>query len=84
MKAPKGAVQKVLESVQRNYPDFQKNKDMNAMALVGMAHATGVVAAYFLHHQGERGLEKAIAMIATTIRKQAFEGDAMIRDKKQQ
>lgn len=82
MKAPKGAGIKMYEALQKNYPGFDHDKEMNAMALVQLAHVIGVVAAYFLHNQGERGLDKAINMIVTTVRKQAFEGDAIIRDKK--
>ena len=77
-----GSVARILESVERHYPRYNVDRDMNAMALVGLAHVTGAVAAWFLHNQGEKGLDKAIAMIATTVRKQAYDGEALIREKK--
>jgi len=78
----RGAARKILESVERHYPKFNADKEMNVAALEGMAFATGAVAAWLLHHQGERTLDKAVTMIAAIIRAQAHEGDALIREKK--
>jgi glycine/serine hydroxymethyltransferase len=82
MKPSPGATAQVLKSVERNFPRFNADKEMNAMCLVNMAHVTGVVAAWFLHNQGEAALDKALAMIVTTIRKEAYDGEALIREKK--
>lgn len=81
-KIEQGSARRMLEYMQRVYPGFETDKDMNVQCLVNMAHVLGVVAAYMLHNQGERALEKAIAAVSTIIRKQAYEGDELIRQKK--
>lgn len=77
-----GSARRMLEFMQRVYPGFETDKDMNVQCFVNMAHVLGVVAAYMLHNQGERALDKAVAMVAAIVKQQAYEGDELIRQKK--
>jgi len=77
------ATRTILETVQKVYPQYHTDPDMNAIALVGLAHVTGAVAAWWLNNRGEQSLEKALAMFVTKVREQAHEGDSLIRQKKQ-
>lgn len=76
-----GNVRAVLKSVEDNFPRFNADPEMRAMAVLGLAQCVGAVVAWVLHHEGQERAERALRVIYAMGYDTALKGDAMLRQR---